>query len=79
MTTIPAEPGVFRRRAANGTVIESSFRAPNGSKGAPAGAQRGLIIPRNFHELTGPVVCVEGPSDVAACIHDGDSRCRPSE
>ncbi len=50
-------------------IVGFSFRAEDGRKGSPsarAGCRRGLIIPKSFDTATGPVLVVEGASDVAA-------------
>ncbi len=50
-------------------IVGFSFRAEDGRKGSPsarAGCRRGLTIPKSFDTATGPVLVVEGASDVAA-------------
>ncbi|WP_419191362.1 YfjI family protein [Saltatorellus ferox] len=37
-------------------------------KGFPKGAARGLVVPEHLDDLPGPVLIVEGASDVAACL-----------
>tara|TARA_R110002072_G_scaffold19443_4_gene72020 strand:- start:2170 stop:4725 length:2556 start_codon:yes stop_codon:yes gene_type:complete len=64
----PAGAFTFPERNHVGEVIGLSLRAADGRKGAPRGAQRGLIIPENLHALPDPVLVVEGASDVAACL-----------
>lgn len=49
-----------------GQIVGMSLRATNGTKGAPAGGKRGLVVPSNLHELPGVVLIVEGASDVAS-------------
>ncbi|MBL8800442.1 MAG: hypothetical protein JNN27_00480 [Planctomycetes bacterium] len=50
-------------------IVGFSLRAEDGRKGSPSGrsgCRRGLIIPTSFDTATGPVLVVEGASDVAA-------------
>ncbi len=54
-----------------GNIIGISVRAPDGRKGTPFGAKRGLIVPKGFDSMPDPVLPVEGPSDVAACLTMG--------
>ncbi|HWL93843.1 MAG TPA: hypothetical protein VNT79_09935 [Phycisphaerae bacterium] len=58
---------VFPERDGGGRIVGLSLRAPDGRKGAPRGAKRGLIIPAKIHAKPGTVLIVEGASDVAAC------------
>lgn len=63
----------FPERNGRGDLVGFSFRTFDGRKGAPsrsAGCRRGLIVPATLRDLTahGPVLIVEGASDVAACI-----------
>ena len=67
----------------SGRLVGLTLRAVDGRKGAPSrkatGARRGLVIPNNLHELPDPVLCVEGASDVAACVALGGAAVgRPS-
>lgn len=64
----------FPERRGDGTVVGLSFRSSDGRKGAPSGsfgARRGLIIPSSLKDLRGPVLIVEGASDLAAAISMG--------
>lgn len=56
----------FPERDGRGHVVGLSLRAPDGRKGFPRGAKRGLIVPKTLRERTGPVLICEGASDVAA-------------
>jgi hypothetical protein len=61
----------FAERDGKGRIVGFSFRTTDGRKGSPSssvGARRGLIVPSNLHQTTGPVLVVEGASDVAACV-----------
>ncbi len=64
----PAGAFTFPERDGAGNVIGVSLRAEDGRKGFPAGAKRGLIVPSAMAELPGPVLIVEGASDVAAFL-----------
>lgn len=44
-----------------------SLRTVDGGKGFPKGQSRGLTVPSGLGGLPGPVLIVEGASDVAAC------------
>lgn len=60
----------FAERDGRGRVVGLSLRLMDGSKGAPkgdTGARRGLIVPPKWNTGSGPVLIVEGASDVAAC------------
>ena len=55
----------------DGGMVGASLRARDGRKGSPSaavGAKRGLVVPTGFHDMAGPVLIVEGASDVAACV-----------
>lgn len=56
----------FPERDAAGQIVGLSIRAPDGRKGFPSGASRGLVLPSTLGERPGPKLCVEGPTDVAA-------------
>lgn len=58
-------------RDGRGRVVGLSLRAPNGAKGYPCGARRGLVVPAGLADLGGPVLAVKGASDVAACLSLG--------
>ena len=64
----PAGAYVFPERDGCGRVVGLSLRAPDGRKGAPSGSGRGLVVPAGLENLAGPVVVVEGGSDVAAAL-----------
>jgi len=56
---------------AAGNVVGLDLRAKDGRKSAPSsltGARRGLVIPYGVDQDDGPLLLVEGPSDVAACL-----------
>lgn len=55
---------VFPERDGNGRIVGLSLRCPAGRKSTPKGSRRGLIVPNGQHG--GPVLIVEGASDVAA-------------
>jgi energy-coupling factor transporter ATP-binding protein EcfA2 len=55
-------------RDGRGRVVGLALRAPGGAKGYPSGARRGLVVPANIDDLGGPVLAVEGASDVTACV-----------
>ncbi len=64
----------FPERDGAGTIVGFSFRAADGRKGSPSskvGSRRGLIIPDNLAERSGPVLIVEGASDAAASLDMG--------
>lgn len=58
----------FPERDGEGRVVGLSLRAPNGAKGAPSCARRGLVVPADPTRLADPLLIVEGASDVAACL-----------
>lgn len=61
----------FPERDGTGKIVGLSLRTLDGRKGSPsgkAGSRRGLIVPSNFHEIDGPILCVEGATDVAAAV-----------
>lgn len=60
----------FPERFPDGTIIGIATRKPDGRKAFLKGGNRGLIIPPALN-LAEPVVVVEGPSDVAACLTIG--------
>ena len=62
---------VFPERDGRGHIVGLSLRAPDGRKGFPSGAHRGLVIPEDLGGLPDPVLVVEGASDVAACLSLG--------
>lgn len=56
------------------TLVGFSLRALDGRKGSPAskvGTRRGLIVPDDGDAIPGPVLIVEGASDVAAALSLG--------
>ncbi|HPF41299.1 MAG TPA: YfjI family protein [Phycisphaerae bacterium] len=60
----------FPERDGRGRVIGMALRAHDGRKGAPSGktgSRRGLTVPATWNQRSGPVLIVEGASDVAAC------------
>lgn len=57
----------FTEYDADGRVVGLSLRAVDERKGFPAGAHRGLVVPRDLAQRSDPVLIVEGASDVAAC------------
>lgn len=64
----------FPEHDAAGIIVGFSLRAPNGDKGAFAsqnGAHRGIVVPNGLERMPDPVLCVEGASDVAACLTMG--------
>lgn len=67
------EAGAFTvpERDGSGRVVGLSLRAPSGAKGYPSGARRGLVVPAGLDGMGGPVLVVEGASDVAACASVG--------
>lgn len=69
--TFPGGAFVLPERAGDGQTIGLSFRDMEGRKGSPAGSKRGLSVPGCLHQLSGPVLFVEGASDVAACVAMG--------
>lgn len=69
----------FAERDGKGRIVGVSFRAEDGRKGFAKGSGRGLTVPSVLHEHDGPVLIVEGASDVAACAALGlPSVGRPS-
>ena len=61
----------FAEHDGRGKPVGLSLRAVDGRKGSPSsavGCKRGLIVPPGLAEASGPVLIVEGASDVAACI-----------
>jgi hypothetical protein len=66
-------------RNAAGLYVGISRRFPDGSKKCVIGSHRGLIYSDGWHDATGPVLIVEGASDVATAITMGFSAIgRPS-
>ncbi len=63
----PEGAWTFPERDGGGRIVGLSLRAPDGRKGFPKGAKRGLIIPANVHAKPDPVLVVEGASDEVAC------------
>ncbi|HRW53994.1 MAG TPA: hypothetical protein P5081_14050 [Phycisphaerae bacterium] len=66
----PSGACAFPERDGRGRIVGVSLRAPDGAKGSPkgdTGARRGLIVPTSLRNRAGPVLVVEGASDVAAC------------
>jgi hypothetical protein len=65
----PKFASTFPEYDAQRCIVGFSLRAEDGRKGSPSakvGCRRGLIIPMSFDTATGPVLVVEGASDVAA-------------
>lgn len=58
-------------RAGNGQIIGRSRRYSDGSKKAEHRSKHGLIIPTSWQNIPGPVLCPEGPTDVAAGLTMG--------
>jgi hypothetical protein len=56
---------------AKGNVIGISRRFPDGQKRTMSGSKRGLTLPAGWRDLPGPLVIVEGPSDVLAMCAAG--------
>ncbi len=54
-----------------GRVVGIPRRFRDGRKWTPKGHKRGLIIPKNLKDLPRPVLIVEGPTDVLACLTMG--------
>jgi len=53
-------------RDGSGRIVGLTLRAPDGRKGFPRGAKRGLIVPESIGSRSDPVLIVEGATDVAA-------------
>jgi putative DNA primase/helicase len=51
-----------------GEVIGLATRSPTGKKSFKRGGHRGLVLPAEMPARGGPVLLVEGPTDVAACL-----------
>lgn len=51
-----------------GHVIGIGTRSPEGQKRTIQGSRRGLILPSNWAQGDGPILVVEGPTDVAALM-----------
>ena len=67
----PAGTFAFAEHEGRGKPVGLSLRAMDGRKGSPSsavGCKRGLIVPPGIAEASGPVLIVEGASDVAGCI-----------
>ena len=67
----PAGAYSFPERAGDGRLVGFSLRTLDGRKGSPSrsiGASRGLVIPKELQDAPGPVIIVEGASDVAAAL-----------
>jgi len=62
----PTSACSFPERDGNGRIVGLSLRAPDGRKGSPRSAKRGLIVPSKLATRADPVVIVEGASDCAA-------------
>ncbi|MCC7015071.1 MAG: DUF3987 domain-containing protein [Planctomycetes bacterium] len=61
----------FPERDAEGCIVGFSLRTIDDRKGSPSsdiGARRGLIVPDGFETASGPVLVVEGATDVAAAL-----------
>jgi hypothetical protein len=58
----------FPERDSAGQVVGINRRFRDGTKRSIKGGKRGLIIPESLDDLPGPVLAVEGASDVAACL-----------
>ncbi len=56
---------------AAGAVVGIIRRLPDGSKKAMPGSKRGLTVPAGWRDRPGPVLLVEGPSDVLALTAAG--------
>lgn len=56
----------FPERDGGGRVVGLSLRSPDGGKGFPAGAERGLVVPASLRTRPDPVLIVEGATDTAA-------------
>lgn len=56
----------FPERNESGGIVGIMVRPRVGKKKAMPGGERGLIIPRSWHETPGPAFLVEGASDVLA-------------
>lgn len=70
----PSHAWCFPEHDGHGQLAGLSLRAPDGRKGASSGligAKRGLIVPADLHAHPGPVLIVEGASDVAVCCSLG--------
>lgn len=63
----PGGAYAFAEHDGSGRVVGLSLRAPDGRKGSPARAKRGLVVPVDLHQRADPVLIVEGASEVAAC------------
>ena len=61
----------FFERDASYKVTAINVRLLDGSKRVGSGQKRGLIVPKHLAELPDPVLIVEGPSDVCACLTMG--------
>lgn len=61
----------FFERNASYEVTAINVRRLDGSKRVGPGHKRGLIVPKHLAELPDPVLIVEGPSDVCACLTMG--------
>ncbi|MFN0134988.1 MAG: hypothetical protein ACKVS9_02605, partial [Phycisphaerae bacterium] len=60
----------FPERDGDGRIVGFSLRTADGRKGSPSGkvgSRRGLVVPTTLAVGSGPVMIVEGASDVAAC------------
>lgn len=69
----------FPERDGDGNVIGFQVQTTARSKFQVKGGKRGLIIPQGLDATAGPLLLVEGPSDVAACLTLGLSAIgRPS-
>jgi hypothetical protein len=78
----PYAPGgwVFAEADAERRIVGCLVRYRNKRKLSLAGGSRGLILPENWDHGDGPVLAVEGPSDVAALLGAGLSCVgRPSD
>ena len=56
---------------ATGRIIGIAFRGRDGHKVVGKGHKRGLTVPKSLATLPDPVLLVEGPSDVLACLSMG--------
>jgi len=61
----------FPERNAEGLTVGISRRLPDGEKRSAKGSRRGLTYANGWDKRPGPILIVEGGSDVAACLTMG--------
>lgn len=69
--SVPRSAWVFVERDGGQRIVGVTYRSRDGEKRGMAGSSRGLSIPPGLDGMSGPVLVVEGPTDVMACAGCG--------